>query len=145
MEPQIESKINLDILESVLPPVFRRYNPEKDYDFVISLCKECNISPPDTNIICAFVSEVEGQIVAFCSLLINHFVEPLVVKSNLPLITKVKISDGLIFMVGGVASYLGIPRLYFIAREDNQRFVNFVQRQFQVREFVESKIYMVEL
>lgn len=131
----------------VMFPTFRRYNPTSDVDGVVKLLSKCGISVPQDRIIFAVVAvnSATKEIIGFTSLLVNHFIEPLAVEPTLPVSTRVKIIDAMLFMVGGVAVYLDIEKLYFVSEVNKVSFVNFIQRQFKVKEFAESKIFSVEL
>jgi hypothetical protein len=137
VETLTETKLNF--------PVFSKYNPIQDYGDIVEFIQAHKFNPPDNQIIYAIVCRINGKIVGFACLLINHFVEPLIVDSTLPLTTKTKVTDSMLFMIGGVASYLNIDKLYFIPEKGGEKFLSFLQKQFKIKEFVEKTVYVVEL
>ena len=141
----VETDIKIQEQIKTFFPVFRKFNTDTDIIVVNKFLMENGYGLPFDDIIYAAVCLLDGEIVGFSALLCNHFVEPLAVKQDLGLYKKIRIMNSMLFMIGGVATFLRIKRLYFMPNLATEKFVGFLQKQFKIREFIEKKVFVVEI
>jgi hypothetical protein len=126
-------------------PTYRKYSSDIDFDAVVKLLADSGYDAPyDKSIFSIVALDDSGKIIGACFLLVNHFVDPLVVDKSLPLLTRAKLVNDILHMIGGIAMYLGIDRLYFVS-EVEKHFPDVMKKHFKVKEFTSSTVYSIEL